>query len=164
MLGMEPHHGKLTPLFVTCKHSNSAGEQRNIVMTLVSNAIWCKYGRIASSQLNSKVESKWEQGEAEAITADLLDFAVLHGLPGLQPARNRRHAAVLLPHVSLITRLEQHHILHERKSKVHLYKSVSKVALHLIVKHAIAQGRPLWRTCFINACRTRSCTVLKLLL
>ena len=46
----------------------------------------------------------------------LLDFAVLHGRPGVQPGREGGHATVLLPYVSLIPRLEQHYILQDNSS------------------------------------------------
>lgn len=48
--------------------------------------------------------------------ADLFDFAVLHGGPGINPGRYRRDAAVLLPHMGFKTRLEQHHILQCQQS------------------------------------------------
>ena len=56
----------------------------------------------------------------------LLDFAVLHGCPGVHPGRDGGHSALLLPDVGLIPRLEQHNILQKPAKYLIEQKSTSQ--------------------------------------
>lgn len=76
------------------------------MLLLTTNATW------------EQARSSLQQDSTTCRTSGvyLLDFAVLHGRPGLQPGREGGHTAVLLPYVSLIPRFEQHHILQDNST------------------------------------------------
>ena len=70
---------------------------------------------------------------------NLLDFAVLHGVPGVQPAGDGQHTAVLLPHMGLVSRLEQNNILHVQHRMLPRceHAGLPQMIPHSAVKHCL---------------------------
>ena len=101
----DPHHGK--QIFASTFIPGHFGNQRTMwsaqMLFLTANATW------------EQARPSLQQGCTTCRTSGvyLLDFAVLHGRPGVQPGREGGHTTVLLPYVSLIPRFEQHHILQD---------------------------------------------------